>query len=91
VRPFRSVVNFPRLVTDPDPPRDRGRPTRPRRLADRHDLATPLAVADAASARYGWPLHVIDEAGEDPVLDQPNTFLGALRAALAPAGNAADS
>ncbi|MER8552034.1 hypothetical protein NKH37_07630 [Mesorhizobium sp. M1217] len=26
----------------------------------RHDLATPLPVAEAASVRYGWPLHIID-------------------------------
>ena len=31
----------------------------------RHDLATPLTVAEAASARYGWPLHVIEDAGDD--------------------------
>lgn len=44
----------------------------------RHDLATPLAVAEAASARYGWPLHVIENAGDDPPLEQPEAFLRAL-------------
>lgn len=48
----------------------------------REDLATPLKVAEEASERYGWPLHVIDEAGDDPVLDQPKKFLDALRAGL---------
>jgi pimeloyl-ACP methyl ester carboxylesterase len=49
----------------------------------RNDLATPLAVAEEASARHGWPLHVIADAGDDPPLDQPAAFLDALRAALA--------
>lgn len=51
----------------------------------RHDLATPLPVAEQASARYGWPLHVVEDAGDDPPLDQPEAFLGALQDALAPA------
>jgi pimeloyl-ACP methyl ester carboxylesterase len=33
----------------------------------RHDLQTPLRVAEAAGARYGWPLHVIDGARDDPL------------------------
>jgi pimeloyl-ACP methyl ester carboxylesterase len=49
----------------------------------RHDLATPLHVAEAASARYGWPLHVVEDAGDDPPLDRPGAFLDALRAATA--------
>jgi pimeloyl-ACP methyl ester carboxylesterase len=49
----------------------------------RHDRATPLAVAEAASARYGWPLHVIEDAGDEPPLEQPEAFLDALRSALA--------
>lgn len=48
----------------------------------RHDLATPLAVAAAASARYGWPLQVIDDAADDPPIEQPEAFLRALRVAL---------
>jgi pimeloyl-ACP methyl ester carboxylesterase len=48
----------------------------------RHDLATPLAVAETASARYGWPLHVIDDAGDDPTVEQPEAFLSALDTAL---------
>jgi FAD/FMN-containing dehydrogenase/pimeloyl-ACP methyl ester carboxylesterase len=50
----------------------------------RHDLATPLRVADAASARYGWPLRVIDDAADDPPIEQPEAFVRALRDA--PAG-----
>jgi pimeloyl-ACP methyl ester carboxylesterase len=51
----------------------------------RQDLATPLAVAEAASSRYGWPLQVIENAADDPAIEQPDAFLAALRAALASA------
>jgi pimeloyl-ACP methyl ester carboxylesterase len=49
----------------------------------RHDLATPLAVASAASARFGWPLHVIDDCGDDPAIERPDAFLLALGAETA--------
>jgi pimeloyl-ACP methyl ester carboxylesterase len=48
----------------------------------RHDLANRLRVAEAASARYGWSLHVVDNAADDPPRDQPEAFLQALDAAL---------
>jgi pimeloyl-ACP methyl ester carboxylesterase len=48
----------------------------------RHDLATRLPVAEAASARYGWPLQVIEYAADDPPIEQPEAFVRALRAAL---------
>jgi ubiquinone/menaquinone biosynthesis C-methylase UbiE/pimeloyl-ACP methyl ester carboxylesterase len=48
----------------------------------RHDRATPLAVAEAASARFGWPLHVIENANDDPPIEQPEALLRVLRAAL---------
>jgi pimeloyl-ACP methyl ester carboxylesterase len=48
----------------------------------REDRATPLAAAQRASARFGWPLHVIDGAADDPTLDQPDAFLCTLRQAL---------
>jgi pimeloyl-ACP methyl ester carboxylesterase len=48
----------------------------------RHDLATPLHVAESVSARTGWPLYVIEDAGDDPALDQPTAFLEALSAIL---------
>ncbi len=44
----------------------------------RHDLATSVAVAEAASARYGWSLQVIEEAGDDPALEQPERFVEAV-------------
>lgn len=48
----------------------------------RQDLATPVAVAEAASARYGWPLRIIDSCGDDPAIERPEAFLEALRATL---------
>jgi pimeloyl-ACP methyl ester carboxylesterase len=48
----------------------------------RHDLQTRLRVAEVASARYGWSLHVIDDCGVDPNLEQPEAFLDAMRAEL---------
>lgn len=47
----------------------------------RHDRVMPLRTAQEASARYGWPLHVIEDAGHFVTLDQPQAFLDALRAA----------
>jgi pimeloyl-ACP methyl ester carboxylesterase len=38
-----------------------------------------------ASARYGWPLYVIEDAGDDPAMEQPEAFLEALRSSLADA------
>jgi pimeloyl-ACP methyl ester carboxylesterase len=46
------------------------------------DLATPLSVAEAASARYGWPLHIVENAADDPPIEQPQAFLRELRAVL---------
>ena len=48
----------------------------------RHDRATPLAVAEAASARYRWPLHVIEHANDDPPIEQPEALLSVLLAVL---------
>jgi pimeloyl-ACP methyl ester carboxylesterase len=46
----------------------------------RHDLATSLSVAEAASTRYGWPLHVIEDAANDPAIEQPDALVKVLRA-----------
>jgi putative flavoprotein involved in K+ transport len=57
----------------------------------RHDLATPLSVARAASARYGWPLHVIEEANDAPAMEQPRAFLQAVFSELALSASATRS
>lgn len=48
----------------------------------RHDRATPLAVAEEASARFGWPLHVIENCNDDPPVEQPEALFRALRIAF---------
>jgi pimeloyl-ACP methyl ester carboxylesterase len=48
-----------------------------------HDTIIPLAVGQQASARFGWPLHVLEGAGNEPALETPDEFLRALRAAMA--------
>ena len=47
----------------------------------RHDRQTRLAVAQRASMRYGWPLHVIEDAADDPGFEQPEAVLEALSVA----------
>jgi pimeloyl-ACP methyl ester carboxylesterase len=67
----------------PIPAADLARITTPTSLIwGRHDLQTPLRVAQAASAKYDWPLHVIDGARDDPFFEQPAAALRALRAEL---------
>jgi pimeloyl-ACP methyl ester carboxylesterase len=67
----------------PIPPAELSRIAAPTTLIwGRHDMATPLGAAEAASARYGWPLHVIEDAADDPPMEQPEAFLRALGAAL---------
>ena len=66
------------------PPADLARIVVPTTLIwGRHDLATPLSVAEAASARFGWPLHVIENCNDDPPVEQPEALLRVVRAALA--------
>jgi pimeloyl-ACP methyl ester carboxylesterase len=48
----------------------------------RQDPVNRLRVAEAASERYGWPLHVIEDAGDDVTIEQPVQFLRALDDAL---------
>lgn len=48
----------------------------------RRDRQVRLQIAEAASNRYGWPLHVIDNAADDPAIEQPEAFLRALHIAL---------
>jgi pimeloyl-ACP methyl ester carboxylesterase len=48
----------------------------------RHNLGLRLRIAEAASAGYGWRLDVIENAADDPAIEQPEAFLRALHAAL---------
>ncbi|GLZ32889.1 hypothetical protein Lesp02_50770 [Lentzea sp. NBRC 105346] len=68
-------------MSAPIPPEALDRITVPTALIwGRHDVGMPLRVAEAASARFGWPLHVIEDARDDPGLEQPEAFLAAFRA-----------
>jgi pimeloyl-ACP methyl ester carboxylesterase len=46
----------------------------------RADRMVRLQIAELASARFGWPLHVIEDAGHVPMVEQPESFVRALRA-----------
>jgi pimeloyl-ACP methyl ester carboxylesterase len=48
----------------------------------RHDRMVPLRVGEDASSQHGWPLHVIEDAGHVPHIEQPDAFVAALRPAL---------
>jgi pimeloyl-ACP methyl ester carboxylesterase len=48
----------------------------------RHDRVMPLKYAERATAEFGWPLHVIEDAGHIPMAEQPAEFGAALRAVL---------
>jgi pimeloyl-ACP methyl ester carboxylesterase len=48
----------------------------------REDRATPLCIARGASARFGWELRVIDNAADDPAIEQPQSFVAELRAII---------
>jgi pimeloyl-ACP methyl ester carboxylesterase len=74
---------IPRLAMPPIPGRDIERIGVPTTLIHgRHDLQVRLRAAEAASARYGLPLHVIEDCRDDPAVEQPEAFLDALRTAL---------
>jgi len=44
----------------------------------RQDKANRLRVAQAASDRFGWPLHIIDGAADDPPMERPDEFVTAV-------------
>ena len=48
----------------------------------RQDKANSVRIAQAASVRHQWPLHVIEDCADDPARDRPEAFLRALRAAM---------
>jgi pimeloyl-ACP methyl ester carboxylesterase len=48
----------------------------------RGDRATNLKFAQQASERHGWPLYIIENAADDPPIEQPEAFVQALRRAF---------
>ena len=74
---------MPQLGVPAIPPAELARIAVPTTLIwGRHDRQVRLGLAEAASARYGWPLHVVERAADDPAVEQPEAFLQALRGAL---------
>jgi len=70
------------LGTRTIPPGDLARITVPTSLIwGRHDRVMRLRIAEQASARYGWPLDVIEDAGHFAA-EQPEALRAALQAAL---------
>jgi pimeloyl-ACP methyl ester carboxylesterase len=67
----------------PIPPADLVRIAVPTTLVwGRHDLATPVRIAEAASARYRWPLQVIENCADDPPVEAPQALARALHTGL---------
>jgi len=77
-RQLMRKVGLPRI--DPDALAQIDLPTT--LIWGRHDRALPLRIAEEASERYGWPLHIIENCADDPPLDQPEAFVDALRSAM---------
>ncbi len=76
-RLFRKL-GLPRIPAD-----ELGRIDVPTALVwGRHDRALPLWIAEDASQRHGWPLHVVEEAADDPFRDRPEAFVRALGTVL---------
>ena len=50
----------------------------------RHDRFVGLGVAEEASNRLSWPLHIVERAGHVPHIEQTEAFLRALDDALDP-------
>ena len=70
------------LGTRTIPPEELARIAVPTTLVwGRQDRVMRLRIAEQASTRYGWPLHVIEDAGHF-ALEQPEACQRALRAAL---------
>jgi pimeloyl-ACP methyl ester carboxylesterase len=71
---FMSTLGVPRIADS-----DLAAITTPTSLIwGRHDKANRLRVAQAASDRLGWPLHIIDGAADDPPMERPAEFVTAV-------------
>lgn len=62
------------------PPKDLERITVPTTLVwGRHDRAILLKVAETASARFGWPLVIVEDSAADTSMDQPEAVAKVVR------------
>jgi 2-hydroxymuconate-semialdehyde hydrolase len=51
-------------------------------LWGRHDRMVPLDLARHAGERFGWSLHVVEDAGHAAHIERPDAFLRALHVAI---------
>jgi pimeloyl-ACP methyl ester carboxylesterase len=51
-------------------------------LWGRHDRMAPLAIAEHAAARHGWPVHVVENVAHAPHIERPHAFVDALGVVL---------
>jgi 2-hydroxymuconate-semialdehyde hydrolase len=79
----RTMRRLARLGSSRTPDGDLRRITVPTALLwGEGDRMVPRTLADQASARLGWPLHVIEGAGHVPHIERPEQFQRALAGAL---------
>jgi pimeloyl-ACP methyl ester carboxylesterase len=76
----RTMRQLIKTCTKEIPDADLGRIDVPTALIwGRADGMVRLRIAELASARFGWPLQVIEDAGHVPMVEQPESFQHALR------------
>jgi pimeloyl-ACP methyl ester carboxylesterase len=44
----------------------------------RDDAIVPVSVGESAAARFGWPIHVLDNTGNEPAIEDPEAFVKAV-------------
>ncbi len=49
----------------------------------RHDKANRVKIAQKASKKYGWPLHIIEDTRDDPKIEKPEEFVKAIQSSIA--------
>ncbi len=75
----RTMGTLIKLGSKPVPPAELEAARLPVSLLwGRGDRMTPLALAEQAQARFGWPLRVIERAGHVPHIERPDEFAAAL-------------
>jgi 2-hydroxymuconate-semialdehyde hydrolase len=80
----RTMRQLIKACTDGIPDADLQRIDVPTALVwGRADRMVRLRIAQLASTKFGWPLQVIEDAGHVPMVEQPESFMRALRVALA--------
>ncbi len=77
----RTMTRLVKAETTPVPAADLARIDVPVSLVwGRQDRMVPLGLAEAASARHGWPLYIVESAAHVPHIEQPEPFVEVLTA-----------